>query len=467
METRLRTIGQAGPNQRTASQDWSGTRTNIQLRWYLLIWVTLVSLWGFTALWTQEGAKIWDICQTQQYTFPDLCSQAKEYHLGTAQQLPAPIGLLLPFLAVFILCVGIFGLLLWRRLGRSHQGLLSILGYYAIQVILILVAGLVTPEVGIMLALSLYLALILESVFVLRKARSIILVMLGAVLISLVLSLSPWKGITDPLFSLFSALFLFIFGFLFVLGYDHQFRQLLNQWKALENAHSSLEAAHLELLDQATQIEELTVLSERQRMARELHDTLAQGLTGMILQLGVVKAQLNVARTEFAQLILEQTIASGREALAEARQAIEDLRDKSYSPEEFVQTLQERVSRFVDLTNISCECDVELLAQVPEILQEQVLWAMREGLNNITRHAHARHAWVIARPVERELMLEIGDDGEGFNIEEAADFSGHYGLLGLHERARLVNGHLEIESQPGKGTRLQFYLPWKDGTVQL
>ena len=82
---------------------------------------------------------------------------------------------------------------------------------------------------------------------------------------------------------------------------------------------------------------------------------------------------------------------------------------------------------------------------------------------NIARHAQATRAWICTNCDQQDLTFEIGDDGIGFDPEAVAQQAGHYGLLGLRERARLLQGHLQIISAPGKGTVIRLQLPGTDG----
>ena len=88
-----------------------------------------------------------------------------------------------------------------------------------------------------------------------------------------------------------------------------------------------------------------------------------------------------------------------------------------------------------------------------------MLRVVREGLTNIARHAQAHHVWIRTREGQDRLEIEVGDDGVGFDLATAEGQSGHYGLLGLRERARLLGGAVEMRSMPGRGAVLSFSLP--------
>ncbi len=229
------------------------------------------------------------------------------------------------------------------------------------------------------------------------------------------------------------------------------FNQLFVQReKAIELAES-LESANAKLAASAAKIESLTLQNERQRMARELHDTLAQGVAGLVLQLEAVKEHLRANRTERASAIVEQSIARARSTLAESRAAIDDLRAASGNVADAV---REKIERFTQATGIRCE--VEISVNENQLLLETTNHALNilsESLTNIARHAQATHVKVVFAIQNQNLQLEVRDNGKGFDVNQ--NTSGHYGLVGMHERARLTGGQLAIESD-SNGTCVQF-----------
>jgi two-component system, NarL family, sensor histidine kinase YdfH len=123
------------------------------------------------------------------------------------------------------------------------------------------------------------------------------------------------------------------------------------------------------------------------------------------------------------------------------------------------EALLEEIEHFHAATGIVCECDLAALSGLAETDSGEVLLIVREGLTNIAHHAQAHHAWVRTREDQSGLEIEVGDDGVGFDLASLEDQSGHYGLLGLRERARLLGGEVGIHSMPGEGTTLSFSLP--------
>ena len=220
---------------------------------------------------------------------------------------------------------------------------------------------------------------------------------------------------------------------------------------------AELEAANRQLSDYAAQVEDLTLATERQRMARELHDTLSQGLAGLILQLEAVDAHLANQRLERARTILQQSMEKARGTLSEARQAIDNLRQP---PEhDLAEAVQEEAKHFTVATGIVCEPQIDLQIDVPGTVAEAAGKAVSEGLSNIARHAQAKSVKlrIAANKELNGLAVEITDDGIGF--DPGAVEAGHYGLVGMRERVRLAGGSLELQSASGQGTCVRISFP--------
>jgi NarL family two-component system sensor histidine kinase YdfH len=238
----------------------------------------------------------------------------------------------------------------------------------------------------------------------------------------------------------------------------------VRQAEAREQAQTlltELEAANRQLSEYATQVEDLTIAAERQRMARELHDTLSQGLAGLILQLEAADAHLTKERPERAQKIVADAMEQARATLADARRAIGDLRSSTDDFDGLEQALEAEVKRFENATGLPCELEIRLNGEPPNSIVQTGLRIVSEALTNVARHAQASHAWVQVDETESQLCLEIRDDGSGFDPE--AIEAGHYGLLGMRERARLAGGTLDVVSEKGNGAAIKVCLPLFEG----
>jgi NarL family two-component system sensor histidine kinase YdfH len=304
------------------------------------------------------------------------------------------------------------------------------------------------------LILGLYVGLIGEAIGILRNARLsaiAVIVYLGLATINFV-SISGGQGLL--LWALATALMVF-----FVIAYVSLYSRQTEARARAQALLSELETAHRELAEYAARVEDLTLAAERQRMARELHDTLSQGLAGLILQLEAANSHLTSGRTERAQAILQQAMARARDTLADARRAIGDLRQGSAVPTDFSEAVRAEVDHFAAATGIPCTLDLGSLPSLPDDIREHVLRVVSEGLTNVARHAQASQVWIRVACGSDCLEVEVRDDGVGFDPTIAAAQSGHYGLLGMRERARLAGGTLVVESAPGKGTILRLSVP--------
>jgi len=242
-----------------------------------------------------------------------------------------------------------------------------------------------------------------------------------------------------------------IFVAIYVILFTRQAEANTQARKLLEE----LEEANRKLSEYAAQVEDLTLSNERQRMARELHDTLSQGLAGLILQLEAVDAHLAGQRLERGRSILKQSMEKARATLAEARQAIDNLRQ----PEErdLAELVRQESAHFTNSTGIQCEPQINLAAEIPEAVAEAAGKAVSESLTNIARHARAKSVTLRLSGGSQQLKIEICDDGVGFEPEAVQ--AGHYGLLGMRERIRLAGGTLAVQSAAGKGTSIEMLFP--------
>ena len=206
--------------------------------------------------------------------------------------------------------------------------------------------------------------------------------------------------------------------------------------------------------------EQIAVLEERNRMARELHDTLAQGVAGLVLQLEAVKHHLNEGEVSESQLIVAEASTQARDALRKAREAIDDLRAEALFAPDFVTAVTQQAQKFSATNNISVELDAQLPDSLllPPATSLHARRALAEMLANVAQHAEATTVWLGLRLADGCLLIEVVDNGVGFDVETAVR-PGHYGIIGLKERARLTGGHFSINSSPESGTTALLRLP--------
>lgn len=205
------------------------------------------------------------------------------------------------------------------------------------------------------------------------------------------------------------------------------------------------EALTADLRASTEQVADLTRRAERQRMARELHDTLAQGLIGLTLQLEAARGQLERDNPARALAIVDQALTGARGTLASSRQAIDDLRR---NPDDLASEIGARAARFTRETGIRSTVEIGGELALPAETREQLLRVLDEALANVARHAEAGHVLVQFADGAGGLSLRVTDDGRGFDPDAVRD--GHYGLVGMRERAVLIGGSLRVDSRPGR-----------------
>ncbi|KOG16284.1 sensor histidine kinase [Streptomyces viridochromogenes] len=225
---------------------------------------------------------------------------------------------------------------------------------------------------------------------------------------------------------------------------------------ALQQALDENAALHTQLLLQAR---EAGVADERRRLAAEIHDTIAQGLTGIIAQLQVVAnaPDLPTARTH-----LDRASALARHSLGEARRSVHNLAPVALEHDGLPQALKGTVAEWAERTGVRAEFTVTgTTEQLHDELSATLLRIAQEALSNAARHARATRVGVTLSFLGDEVILDIRDDGRGFDPLALPERShtGGFGLAGMRARAERIAGSLTVESEPGHGTALSARVP--------
>jgi signal transduction histidine kinase len=221
----------------------------------------------------------------------------------------------------------------------------------------------------------------------------------------------------------------------------------------LREQGESLRQANAQLTHYASTLENLTVSRERNRMARELHDTLAHTLTGLSVTLETLKAYWDVDEAK-ARDLLDKSLETTRTGVEETRRALKSLRA---SPLEDM-GLGLAIQKIAESTATRVNLDLELALPDPmptlaPDVEQTVYRIAQEAVENVGHHANAKKLSVKLENTGNGLRLTVQDDGLGFNPRDKAS-TGHFGLVGMKERAELSGGVLTIDSQTGKGTKV-------------
>jgi signal transduction histidine kinase len=202
------------------------------------------------------------------------------------------------------------------------------------------------------------------------------------------------------------------------------------------------------------------VLEERNRIARELHDTLEQELAGITMQLDLA-ADCFQNSPALARKAIEMARNMTRHSMMEARRSVWDLRSHLLENGNLVSALTQAIQPMVlsDQPRIHVQIQGESYRLAPEV-EMNLLRIGQEAVTNALKHACARNIFVELRYESDKLRLSVIDDGCGFTPGDSAFVAGgHFGLLDIRERAQSLGSHLQIDSQPGNGTRLWIEVP--------
>ena len=199
------------------------------------------------------------------------------------------------------------------------------------------------------------------------------------------------------------------------------------------------------------------VLAERSRIARELHDTLLQGLSGVTMQLQALWTRLPVSREKST---LSEIIADAGKASREARQSIWGLRESGAEPVGFVERIEKLVREAPASHSIALSLRFGSVPQhLPPEMAYQLLRIIREAVANALRHADARRLTLSVFGSAGEIRILIEDDGVGFSTDPKEQRFGHFGLIGMRERADEIDAELTVISKPGQGTIVSIQVP--------
>jgi signal transduction histidine kinase len=214
------------------------------------------------------------------------------------------------------------------------------------------------------------------------------------------------------------------------------------------------------------------VLGERNRIAREIHDTLAQGYVGISVQLEVLSELLKQNKPAAAVKHLYKTREFVRAGLADARQSIWSLR--SHDAGEI--TLPVQIRRMVEQANgHGIEASFSIYGAyraMPLGTEREILRVAQEAIHNVKKHAGAQNLTVQLEYSPAEVALEVQDNGRGFDASHVSsngkshEPGGHYGLTGMRERAAVIGGDLEVVSVPGVGTTIRLRTPASRGVKE-
>jgi signal transduction histidine kinase len=248
-------------------------------------------------------------------------------------------------------------------------------------------------------------------------------------------------------------------GYLFFGAFGQALARAQEAREQSERLYNELQAAHEQLQDYVFRVEELAVAQERNRLAREVHDSLGHRMTVSAVQLEGAQRLLAKDPEKAAEMVgtvREQV----KQALSELRQTVATLREPVETGMAIEHSLQRLVNSFEDATGLTVNMTVEEITSLPDTHRAVLFRVAQEALTNVQRHANAKSVWLTLFRKENSIRLLIGDNGIGFP-EESEGIS--FGLSGIRERTIQLGGSCAFEERVGGGAQVSVSLPLPEG----
>lgn len=218
---------------------------------------------------------------------------------------------------------------------------------------------------------------------------------------------------------------------------------------------AALSAQHARLYQQ---VERLVVVEERQRLARELHDSVVQSLYSVTLYADAAAMALAAGQSDVTANHLQLLRETTQAAMRDMRLLIFELHPPDLEKEGLVAALQARVAAVETRAGLRTEFLVEGERRLPFLIEQELYGIAQEALNNVGKHARAQRVTVHLQITDKIVRLEVRDDGVGFDPSSARK-TGGVGLRSIEERTARVGGTLAMHSEPGAGTRIRVEIP--------
>ena len=347
-----------------------------------------------------------------------------------------------------LLIVYLVGLVSQRALERRADW--SVQPYFVLQTALILAMMLLNPGLDYFAILFFPLTTQVISVLPRNIAYRWVAVFIAVTSVGMLATLDWAEGIALTL--------LYASGFVFFASYAAVTKRAQTARAKSQELYTALQEAYRRLEEYAGQIEALAVIEERNRLARDLHDSVTQALYGLTLSAEAAARQIAAGDVDAAAAQMREVQETATRAQKEMRLLIYELRPPVLEEEGLAAALQERLLSVERRVGVATSLAVEGDGRLSPTVEAELDRITQEALNNALKHAQAQQIAVHLRQNEQLVALEIMDDGIGFDLGTTWSRGG-LGLRGMAERAARLGGQLAIDSRPGKGTRVRVEVP--------
>jgi signal transduction histidine kinase len=268
----------------------------------------------------------------------------------------------------------------------------------------------------------------------------------------LLLGLGPEVGL--PLIFIYGVIYFLLAAFIALIREAEAAREESQKQQA------DLIAAHRQLQSYTAQAEELAVLQERNRLARELHDSVTQSLYSLTLFSHAARRMARDIGDDRLERQVRQIGTTAVKTLKEMRLLVYELRPHLLEKEGLIRAIRQRLDAVEGRSGVEARLVVDELDRLPPTVEQELYRITNEALNNALKHAAATSVMVYLRQIDDRVELEIVDDGIGFQPEAVRDHGG-MGLDSIRERAEQLGGEVTIRSAPGEGTSIKVAISLK------
>ena len=321
--------------------------------------------------------------------------------------------------------------------------------YILLQIIIIIGAGMLISPGEIILYLSMLPALSIQimSLFDIRL-KTLLLLLAPAQIIVIVIQMIN-NGFFLALMAAEASLFLNV---VFFYAW-HFYHQQVSQMVKTEHILQELQITY-------TEVKEISQQNERNRIGRDLHDTLMQGLAGVTMQLEGIKALLANGKIDRVMTEIDKTIDLSRTSLVDARTTVYEMRQTKTKDVDLYNRLDKLTKVFYENYGLSVNIKVSANMTLPQATLDEILRIISEALTNVVKHSKTDVA-IVKISLDDFLNIDIIDYGVGFNVRAGESKKNHFGLNSIYERVEKLKGKVYIDSHVSEGTRIQVKIPQK------
>jgi len=322
--------------------------------------------------------------------------------------------------------------------------------YLALQTILIVVFLLIPPKFDYFVGLFICLSFQVMGFFTVKKG----FIWIAIFSVVLTAALMYAHGLDGSVLYFPTA----IAGCTLVGLYGMSVRRAEEARNKSQSLLAELKKAYKELKGYTEQVEMLSAVKERNRLARELHDSVTQKIFSMTLSAEAAQI-LHEKEPEKVPVVLEHIQELAGDSLSEMRTLIKRLRPGTIGRDGLVQTIRQHIAQRQKDDGLIVELCIEGDDDLSVDYSESLFRITQEALNNIVKHSGADFARIVLKFNEKSVSLLIEDSGRGFRLSAVEKGKSHIGLSSMSERTALIGGRLSIESRPGNGTRISVEVP--------